>query len=118
MDKGKILNIILLSMIMTLALQFFLPKNNQPGTISQSVYLQAKKESITIPNIPVIELINKSTGSINIQPCQDIKLTMNSIPLTGIQENMPKFCSPLTIVSGSSAILPLRELHTVFASTA
>jgi YidC/Oxa1 family membrane protein insertase len=118
MDKGKLLNIVLLSMIMTLALQFFLPKNTQPGAISQNVYLQAKKESITIPNIPIIELVNKSTGSISIQPCQDIKLTVNSIPLTGIQENMPKFCHPITVISGSSAILPLKELYTVFSSTA
>jgi 60Kd inner membrane protein len=117
MNTGKLLNIILLAGIMTLAMQFFLPKNSQNGAIVQSIYLQAKKESVTIPNIPIIEVVNEASGVLSIHPCSDLKITIDSRPLTGIQETMPKFCEALTVTSGSKNTLPLKELYTVFAST-
>jgi YidC/Oxa1 family membrane protein insertase len=81
------------------------------------IYLQAKKESVTIPNIPIIEVVNQASGSLSINPCLDLKITIDSRPLTGIQESMPKFCETLTVTSGSKNTLPLKELYTVFAST-
>ncbi len=116
MDKLKLLNLFILAFLLSLGVQyFFLPEKNTVNT-AQWAILSIKGDSITIPNIPTIELQNLSTGALVINPCSDMTMTIDSVPLVGMSESVPSFCQPLTVTSGSSAVLPLKELYQVFAT--
>ena len=45
-------------------------------------------------------------------------MTIDSVPLVGVSESVPSLCTQLSITSGSSAVLPLKELYQVFATKA
>lgn len=97
MDKLRLINLFALAFLVSLMVQYwFFPAKNTTPVITD-VYLSVEKESIVIPNIPKITIHNTTTGAITIQPCIDISILYNSIPLTGIKESAPDFCSPVTV---------------------
>lgn len=114
MNTAKLLNIILLSLLITLSLQFFFPKD-KGTTLPQDIYIQGKKESYVIPNIPQIEVVNASQSGISISPCSDLKILVNSIQVNKIEESYPDFCNTVTVTSGSQSMLPLATLYPLFS---
>lgn len=115
MDKAKLFNLFILAFLMSLSVQYlFFPQANKQTEVSP-VLLGVKDDSITIPNIPTIELTNNSTGAFTLNPCDDISVSVDSLPLTGLREAAPLFCTPLEVTSGSKVILPFKELYQVFA---
>lgn len=77
--------------------------------------LQVDKESVTIPNIPKVELVNHSTGSITMNTCSDISITIDSNPLSDIATAAPDFCQAVNVAPEQKKTLPFNELYKVFA---
>ncbi len=77
--------------------------------------LQIKDDSITIPNSPIIEVKNTTSGEISISPCTDIKITIDSRPLGVMSGSAPDFCNTFEVKSGSISLLPMNKLYKVFA---
>lgn len=82
MEKLKLINLFLLVFIVTLFVQYTLfPKKNT--TIPPSgAYISVASQSVTIPNIPKVTLHNTTSGSLTLNPCVDINITIDSVPLT------------------------------------
>ena len=77
--------------------------------------MSVKSDSVVIPNIPVVSLKNTSTGTLSVHPCQEVTITVNSLPLVGMSGLAPAFCRTLSIPSGTEKELPLKELYPIFA---
>lgn len=61
MDKAKFFNILLLALLMSLVIQFMFPPEKSVNQNTQDIILSIKDDSVTIPNIPSIEVINNTT---------------------------------------------------------
>ncbi len=101
-----------------MAIQYFVfTKPHTNIVANKDVILTVQKDSIVIPNIPQVALVNNLTGSLLIKPCEDMSVSIDSKPLSfsGIQTEAPTFCNALTIMSGSKVLLPFSDLSKVFA---
>lgn len=115
----KLFNLFVFAFAASLLVQliFFPPKDTK---ISQSeILLHIQDDTITIPNIPVIELINQSTGSIVINPCSDIKISVSTLgEIKNIAEDAPDFCNPVTIAPSETQEISFAPLYRLFAQQA
>jgi len=81
MDKLKLLNLFALAFLGSLLIQYwFFPQPNTTPVV-QDVFLSIESDSLIVPNIPKISIHNTTTGVLNINPCNDITLSIDSIPL-------------------------------------
>ncbi len=118
MDKLKLLNLFVLAFLLSLVVQsFFLPKKIDTATPT-GLILQVQDDTITIPNIPKVEVINQGTWAITIYPCDDITLSVDSQPILGMSGAAPAFCTPLVVDAGAKKLLPMESLYKVFSSKA
>ena len=116
MDKMKLLNLFIFAFAASLLLQivFFPPKDT--SIVQSWVLLQIKDDNITIPNIPIIEVVNQSTGSITINPCSDIKISVGTLgEIKNIAEDAPNFCNSVTIAPTETREISFAPLYKVFA---
>jgi len=102
-------------MILTISFQYFFPSEKKLPQDS-NVYLTIQDDTIVIPNIPKISLVNASATGISIMPCRDIHITIDSQPITGIADLSPDFCKEVMITAGSTKLLPFSDLFRMFAS--
>ncbi len=117
MDKIKLFNLFVLTFLLSLSVQYlFFPSANQNKVQSTDVILEVKKVAVTIPNIPEVTLSNTTTGSFLLHPCEDISMSVDSTPLTGMSGAAPIFCNAIEITSGSKTLLPLKTLYKVFTN--
>jgi hypothetical protein len=97
MDKLRILNLFAIAFLVSLLVQYwFFPKPNSTPVLTD-VYISVESDSIVVPNIPKITLHNTTTGSITVNPCTDINISVDSRALTGIRETAIGFCAPVTV---------------------
>ena len=97
MDKLRIINLFAVAFLVSLLVQYwFFPKQSTTSVVTD-VYISVEKESIVIPNIPKITIHNTTTGSIVINPCDDVSISIDSRPLTGVKETAPDFCKSITV---------------------
>lgn len=75
--------------------------NKQQNQLPQDIVLEIADDTIVVPNIPQVHIKNFGTQALIIQPCQDLKLSIDSRPLTGIESFAPEFCQPITIPAQS-----------------
>lgn len=116
MDKLKVLNIFAIAFLVSLLVQYwFFPKPNTT-TIPTDIFLSIEKDSIVVPNIPKITLHNTTTGTITVNPCDEIIITINSLPLNGIKEIAPAFCNPITVNGTNMALLPFDSMYRIFSA--
>lgn len=116
MDKLKVLNIFAIAFLVSLLLQYwFFPKPNTSVTPTD-IFLSIEADSIVVPNIPKITLHNTTKDSITVNPCNDITLTIDSRPLSGIQEIAPDFCKSVIVNTNSTSIIPFDPLYKIFSS--
>ncbi len=115
MDKAKLLNLFIIAFLVSLMVQYFFAPQKDAQENTSNYILQIKDDAITIPNIPHIELTNTTTGSFSLNPCSDIKISVDSQPIVGMNTSTPDFCKTIEITSGTKAILPLSKLYQVFA---
>ena len=82
MDKLRLLNLFAIAFLASLLVQywFFPVKNTTP--LVQDVYISVESDSITVPNIPKVTIHNTTSGTIVVNPCDDIKISIDSRPLT------------------------------------
>lgn len=88
MNALKIFNIALVAFIITLMLQFFMPKQQTAQLTETGAYISVKKSNLVVPNIPIVTYHNNSSESVSFKPCEDMTLTVNSKPLDGIPEKI------------------------------
>lgn len=86
MDKLRIINLFVVAFLVSLLIQYwFFPKQNT-ALIIPDIYLSLESDSLTVPNIPKITIHNTTTGAIIVNPCDDINISIDSRPLSGIRE--------------------------------
>lgn len=101
MDKMKLLNLFIFAFAVSLMVQLIFFPAKDTTTVQAGVLIQIKDDTITVPNIPVIDILNQSSGSITVNPCTDVTIShdtrgdVNDIPTMA-----PEFCNPITIVAG------------------
>lgn len=115
---NKFAIILLYALILTLSFQYFSPKQQVTNNATSNILVTIEKDSIVIPNIPKISLINNTVSGLDISPCDDISITIDSQPLTNIREAAPSFCTPKKIDVGKTESLSFHELARIFASRA
>lgn len=112
----KLLNLFIFAFALSLLVQlvFFPPKDT---SIAQSgVVLQIKDDSLTIPNIPIVEVINQSTWSVTINPCSDIKISIDTIwEVKNLATDAPDFCNQVYIAPNETKSIPFSPLYRLFA---
>lgn len=116
--NSRILLIFLYAFTLSLIVQyFFFPKAEDTTLLqTQQVFLQVDKDSLTIPNIPKISIINQSTGTLSLNTCRDITITVDSLPIQGIEKDAKEFCQDIIIPSRETMSLPMNSLYRYFSS--
>lgn len=115
MNKSQFLNILFFSLLFSLIFQYMFGVDTKKIPEISDVSLEIQDSTITIPNIPKVTIKNSSTGTLTVNPCTDITITIDSRPLGGLEKSAPDFCKPFSIESASGRILPLSSLYQVFA---
>jgi 60Kd inner membrane protein len=116
MDKMKLLNLFVFAFALSLLVQMFFFPTKTATPAQSGILLQIKDDSITIPNIPIIELTNQSTGSMVINPCTDIKISLDTMgEIKNITEDAPTFCTPINLATGETKAIPMTPLYKLFA---
>ena len=115
MNALKILNIALLALIITLVMNMFLPKQNQTA-LPNDVTVVPQTRSVTIPNIPVINIHNTLSGAFVYNTCSNIEITQNSRPVN--LQSLGMNCHDVTVPANTTAKIDLSSLHELFANKA
>jgi membrane protein insertase Oxa1/YidC/SpoIIIJ len=118
MDKFKLFQLFVFAFALSLIFQYFFFPTKQPVGADSQVILSIKDDTLSLPNIPKIDLKNTATGSFVIHPCEDVKITIDSVPLVGMSGSAPSFCKSITATGLSTTPVPMTALYQVFASKA
>jgi membrane protein insertase Oxa1/YidC/SpoIIIJ len=103
----------LYTLTLILLVQYFFPttKNTPMDT---GILLSIKDDTLVIPNIPKIELVNSTNTGFLINPCQDIKFSANSQSITDLAALAPSFCAELSIEPNTTHTLSVDALASLF----
>jgi 60Kd inner membrane protein len=115
---NKFAIIALYALIVTFSIQYFFPAEKNVNTGESNILLTVNDDDIVIPNIPIIDVVNKTGSGFDISPCKDIKITIDSQPLTDIDKVSLNFCNQARISELATYTVPLSDLAKVFASRA
>lgn len=119
MDKSKLLNLFIIAFAVSLLVQLYFAPQKDTQTAAANILLQVKDDSITMPNIPIIEVKNQTQDTIEILPCTDISLSIDTRgKINNIAELAPSFCTALSIPAGATKKLPMDSLYRMFSSQA
>lgn len=103
----KFILIALYALTLTLIFQyFFAPKNINQADTKTDITMSIKDDTLTIPNLPHIEITNNGTGW-TLLPCDMVSISVDSLVIQDISTAFPTFCTPVNIESGKAAVLPL-----------
>lgn len=94
---------------------FFFPKETHTPLTSQGIILQTDKENIIIPNIPKIDVKNTGTGTFSFNTCSDLQIHVDSVPMSNIATEAPTFCEDITLGTGETRFLKMKELYKYFS---
>ncbi len=109
--NSKFLIIILYAFVLTFGFQYFFGGQKNTWTpIASDIILSVQKDSLTIPNLPHIEILNTTATGINVNPCDDVTITVNSTPLSDIRTVAPGFCESLSVAPSGKAVLSFASL--------
>lgn len=78
--------------------------------MASNIILSVKEDSLTIPNLPLIEVINTTATGINISPCDDIAISVDSSPLSDIRTVAPGFCTKFDVPANGKSTLSFESL--------
>jgi YidC/Oxa1 family membrane protein insertase len=112
---NKFVLIFLYALVLTFSLQYFFPSQKTVNT-DPNILLTVADDSLVIPNIPKIEVINTTASGIVVKPCTDLKLNINSRTYTDLDKLAPNFCLDKEILPGETKMIPLEEFAKLFAS--
>jgi YidC/Oxa1 family membrane protein insertase len=115
---NKFALIALYALVVTFSIQYLFPSQKNIATTESNILLTIADDTIVIPNIPLIEVVNKTASGFILSPCKDIKITIDSQPLTDIEKVSPGFCNTVTVWPSTTHIIHLDTLSKVFASRA
>ncbi len=114
--NSKLLLIALYALTVTLALQYFFPgAKNTTNTPGNDIVINIKDDTITIPNLPHIEIVNHTATGFSLLPCDAVTISVDSLPMTDIAKAAPPFCHPVLIDAGKATIIPMGPLAQIVA---
>ncbi len=109
--NSKFLIILLYAFVLTFAFQYFFPGSKNTGTpTTADIVVSIKDDTLTIPNLPLIEILNTTASGLSIAPCDDMSITVNSAPIRDIETVAPEFCQKIDISAGTMKALPFSAL--------
>lgn len=116
--NSKFLIIAIYALTLTLVFQYFFPQDKtQTTTTGSDITLNIKDDTITIPNLPHIEIMNHTATGFSLLPCDMVRLSVDSRPISDIASVVPTFCTPIEIPAGKSTLIPFGPLAKILAST-
>ncbi|MFZ4461174.1 MAG: YidC/Oxa1 family membrane protein insertase [Patescibacteria group bacterium] len=110
--KDRLLNILLLTFIFLLVINFFLPKPEKQTEKTEPYFHLAKAEYV-IPNIPVIDLVNPTDKQITLDTCRDLEV-LKDLQKVEIDGSAKDFCKTLTVAAKSQVKMDLNPLRALF----
>jgi YidC/Oxa1 family membrane protein insertase len=113
---NKIALILLYVLTITLSFQYFFPNKKIANVDASNILLSIKDDTLVIPNIPLIDVINNTASGFTLFPCKDIHITIDSQPLVDIEKVAPEFCIEQTIAASQTHHVSLSALSKIFAS--
>jgi hypothetical protein len=115
--NSKLLLIALYALTVTLALQYFFPgTKNTTNTPGNDIVINIKDDTITIPNIPHIEIVNHTATGFSLLPCDAVSISVDSRPMTDIATAAPSFCQAISVDTGKATVVPLGPLAKIIAN--
>ncbi len=99
MDKLRLINLFAVAFLVSLLVQYWFFPQQSTTPVVADVYLSVVEESIVVPNIPKVTIHNTTSGSVTVNPCDEVSISIDSRPLTGIKETAPDFCKSVTVNS-------------------
>ena len=113
---NKFFLIALYALALTFSFQYFFPPASISPSKDATIILNIVDDSLVIPNLPKITLLNNSSTGFTLSPCQDISMTIDSQPLIDIEQKFPEFCKKYEVASNSTAVLSLDSIAPIFGS--
>ncbi len=104
--NSKFLITILYAFVLIYGFQYFFGTQKNTGTqLTSDIVLSVKKDSLTIPNLPLIEILNTTATGITVNPCNDVTISVESKTLGDIQTVAPGFCTKIDVAGNGKATL-------------
>lgn len=99
--KDKILNLLLVTLVFLLVIQYFWNPQKQDWASTESVVVETTESSYSIPAHVWLKIKNNTSSWITLSPCKDITLNLNgeTVALKGIT------CDTLSIEVGKEQII-------------
>ncbi len=114
--KDRLLNILLLSFVLLLGLNLFLPSPDKAVAIVEPHFVLAKA-SVVIPNHPNLKLSNPTDQKITFDTCKDLEILVNLRKLS-IDGGAQSFCKVLDVAPKTDAVIDLNPLRVLFEKPA
>ncbi len=114
--NSKFLITILYAFVLIYGFQYFFGTQKNTGTqLTSDIVLSVKKDSLTIPNLPLIEILNTTATGITVNPCNDVTISVESKTLGDIQTVAPGFCTKIDVAGNGKATLSFWSLAQLIA---
>ncbi len=110
--KDRLLNILIATFVILLALNLFLPKPAKLVETNEPTF-SLSKTSVVIPNYPKVEFKNPTSSAITFDTCKDLVI-LKDLKTVIIDDQSKNFCQSLSIQPGASHAIDLSAISPLF----
>lgn len=114
--KDRLLNLLLLTFVFLLVINFFLPKPEKQAERNEPYFRLANSEYV-VPNIPAIDVVNPTDKEVTFDTCKDLEILRN-LQKIEIDASAQSFCKTLKVAPKSELNLDLGALRVLFEQPA
>jgi len=110
--KDRFLNILLISFVVLLALNLFLPKPQKPVEITDPTFMVSQL-SVVVPNYPTISLRNPTDVPLIFNTCKELSL-LKDLKTVTIDGPATAFCRDIAVAPKTTFPIDITELAQLF----
>lgn len=110
--KDRLLNILLVSFVVLLGMNLFLPKPQKAVEVTEPNF-EVSQSSVVVPNYPKVTLKNPSENVISFNTCKELTILQDLRTVT-IDGPATAFCRDITVAPKSSQDINISELTQLF----
>lgn len=111
MNGLKLLNIALIALIITFAIQLFIAPPQQK-VAENAISMAVVKKSVDVPNLPQVNIHNTKNTEFSYNTCSDLQLFLNSEAAK--LETFENFCKDVIVPAGATQKIDFSPLQNLF----
>lgn len=110
--KDRLINILLITFIGLLTLNLFMSEKQKPAEATEPTFVLSKN-SVVVPNYPILTLKNPTDQAFSFNTCKDITI-LKDLKTVSIGAAAQEFCQDVTVAPKSEQAINISELTSLF----